>query len=334
MIRSRTATEQDGPRWTAAVIVAATLLLGGGAARADDRKAEAESLFTEGRTLAAQGSWEAACPKFAESYRLEAGLGTLLNLASCQEQLGRTASAWASFREALALAQRTADRRAAFARKHADALEKKLSRLAIVVPAEVAVPGLEILRDGVAVGPASWGSAIAIDPGEHAVEARAPGHASFSATVKVGPAADVVTLKIPPLAPEAAAGAPPSPAPVARRAPAAAPHEPPAPARASALGPIVGASAIGIGAGALVASVVAGLLAMRKDGKAADHCPTDTTCDREGLGASESAHDLAAVATVAGAAGVVLVLAGVSTFLFWPRAAQRARLERFPVLTF
>ena len=43
----------------------------------------------------------------ARQYRLDPGAGTLLNLGDCYEKSGRTASGWAAFREAVAVAHRT-----------------------------------------------------------------------------------------------------------------------------------------------------------------------------------------------------------------------------------
>src|SRR3954467_9213570 len=68
------------------------------------QKATAEALFEEGRKLMAEGKAADACPKFADSEQLDASSSTLLNLASCYEKLGRTASAWATYREAASLA--------------------------------------------------------------------------------------------------------------------------------------------------------------------------------------------------------------------------------------
>ena len=56
----------------------------------NDRVA-AEALFDEGRNLVAAGKIAEACPKFADSQRLDPSPSTLLNLASCWEKLGRTA---------------------------------------------------------------------------------------------------------------------------------------------------------------------------------------------------------------------------------------------------
>ena len=62
---------------------------------AQSNKATAEALFTEGRALATSGKCAEAIPKFQASQKLDPGVGTLLNLAECYEQVGKTASAWA-----------------------------------------------------------------------------------------------------------------------------------------------------------------------------------------------------------------------------------------------
>ena len=48
----------------------------------------AESLFREGKRLSSEKKFSEACPKFEESYRLDPGLGTLLNLATCHLSFG------------------------------------------------------------------------------------------------------------------------------------------------------------------------------------------------------------------------------------------------------
>src|SRR5688572_3120545 len=64
----------------------------------------ADGLFDQGRKLMGDGNYALAAQKLEESHRLEPAPGTLLNLAECYVKLGRTASAWSTYRTAAALA--------------------------------------------------------------------------------------------------------------------------------------------------------------------------------------------------------------------------------------
>src|SRR5882757_7685464 len=112
----------------AAASVAALIVICGqsGTARAQSAdKATAEVLFNQGRALLAEGKLAEACPKLAESLRLDTGIGTMLYLAECYERSGKTASAWAEFREAQATASKEGDAREHIAKDRADLLEPK-----------------------------------------------------------------------------------------------------------------------------------------------------------------------------------------------------------------
>lgn len=63
-------------------------------------KATADALFRAGKELLESGKVAEACAKLAESQRIDPRLGTLLNVAACHEQEGRTATAWSEFNEA------------------------------------------------------------------------------------------------------------------------------------------------------------------------------------------------------------------------------------------
>src|SRR5262249_9549066 len=148
--------------------------------------AAAEALFNEAEKLVASKDYAQACPKYAESLRLDPGVGVMLYLGDCYEHLGKTASAWAEYREAEDLATKRADtKRAALANTRAERLAPKLSRLTIVVATEARVPGLEVKRDGESVGTGQWGTPVPLDPGPHALSASAPGKQSWESSVTI-----------------------------------------------------------------------------------------------------------------------------------------------------
>ncbi len=136
----------------------------------NDDRALALTLFKRGRELMDAGEVDAACRSFEESQRLDPGGGTLLNLAVCHEQQGKTATAWGEYAEGLAQARRDArSDRIDLARDRMAALEPKLVRLQInVVGGAESV--VKILRDGRPMPREAWGVAVPIDPGEHRIE--------------------------------------------------------------------------------------------------------------------------------------------------------------------
>ncbi|MGC4069242.1 MAG: hypothetical protein QM784_32255 [Polyangiaceae bacterium] len=119
-------------------------------------KAAAVVLFDEAEALAARGELQAACPKYAESHRLDPQLGALLHVADCYERVSQFARAWSGFREAAELAEKRGDSRVSVARARAIALEARVSRLSVIVPETSRVSGLAIFVDGVELGRASW----------------------------------------------------------------------------------------------------------------------------------------------------------------------------------
>jgi hypothetical protein len=140
----------------------------------------AQSLFDEGRRLMDAGHFDEACPRFADSQRLDPGGGTVLNLALCYEKLGKLALAYSTYNEALSLAISEHRReREDFARQRIGALETRLPRLRLRVtdpPAD-----LTIDLDGRPVPASAWGMATPVDPGRHTVDASAPGFPPFQA---------------------------------------------------------------------------------------------------------------------------------------------------------
>lgn len=165
-------------------LVAATVCVPLRASAQQRDPAAAQALFDEATRLAASGGYPEACAKFAESNRLDPGIGTQFHLSDCYEQSGRFASAWAGFLEVASQARASgqSDReRAALSR--AGKLEARLPKLSIEVPADARVRGLEVRRDGILVGEAQWGTLVPVDPGDHVVVASAPGKVTVARTV-------------------------------------------------------------------------------------------------------------------------------------------------------
>ncbi|MDI1445919.1 hypothetical protein [Polyangium sp. 6x1] len=317
--RAASAPRARAPRriLAAALTLAASIALAPGhaAAQGGDKKAIAEEAFLRGRELLDQGKPAEACPKFEESARLDPSVGALLNLALCNEQLGRTATAWARYKEAATLAHATGDTdRLRIAEEFAGKLAPKLSRLRVEATSPAA--GLVIERDGEVLGSALLGDAIPVDPGEHTIEATAPGFLSWSTKIVVGKDADVKTVSVPALAPD------PSVKPVEKiDAP---------PAGSSGANGLRTAAFVagGLGAVALGVGAVFGGLASSDVGAAEPLCP-GKKCNAEGFALIEGAQTKALVSTIGFSMGGAALAAGVVLF-FVSRSPAKERAPEAP----
>lgn len=321
----------------------AALLAGTWAASARAQSSDAalaESLFREGKRLSAEHKFAEACPKFAESYKLDPGLGTLLNLATCHESAGKPASAWAEFSEAAARAKREGDsERAQLAGEHMQALEPKLAHLTINVAPGAAVPGLLVKFDSRELSSASFGLPIAIDPGKHQVEASAPGKQSHAQSFDTPPQPTTLAITVPVLQDLAAPATTPIAPPPA--APAAAPVLPAtAPVAARPSLPANGGSHTG----AIVSGVATGLFAVGAgisgvlySSKRSDFNSANNPSDSSRSDKRDAAQTLGAVNLVC--TGGALVSAGLFVYFLASSgsgespARASARLEVAPVFS-
>jgi hypothetical protein len=299
-------------------------------------KAAAEALFDRGVTLLRTGDYKQACAKLEASERIDPAVGTLLYLGTCYERLGRTASAWATFREASSLAQSTGQTdRAEIARGRAARLEADLAYLTIVVPAAAHLPELVVRRAGSVIGADAYGVPLPTDPGGVSIEASSPGYNPFVATVTLA-VRDHRTLTIPELVkkPESSAPAPSSPdaqrlgqkptdpVPVAPLTPAE-----PGPSASRVAAYSLGALGIvGIGVGSYF-----GIKAIQQNRAAKDQhqCSGDTCPDRQGLASTDDALNAARVSSVAFAAGGGLLALGIVVYVLSPNQSA-ARLALSP----
>lgn len=193
-----------GSRRAGLALVVATALLAP-SARADGSTADqtlAQSLFDAAVKLMEQGHFAEACPKLAESQRLDPGGGTLLNLGFCREKEGKLASAWAAYNDALSQAVRDGRRdRQATAQVHVDELAGKVAKLSIdVSDAAKTTPGIEIRLDDAPVRQAAWSVLTPIDRGEHTLVVTAPSKREYRTRVTVTSDGTVRHVSIPALA--------------------------------------------------------------------------------------------------------------------------------------
>jgi hypothetical protein len=310
------------------VAITASALVAPGAASAQvNDKAMAEALFQDARDLMKQGKIAEACARFEQSQKVEQKLGTLLNLASCHEELGRTASAWAEFTEAAGQAARAGeDKRADFARQHVKALEAKLSKIVLVRRDKS--EGLTFALDGRALDAGIAGAPLPLDPGQHTVLVRAPGREPWQTVVLVPEGPILVTVAVPPLAPAAAAPAPaPPPAPAASAPPPVAPpaSPPPRPRRREEPGlPVAATVSFAIGGAGLVLGAITGGVSLGMTASLKGKC-TNKVCPDDELGRLSTANTVANVSNVGfGVAGAGLVTGLLVMLIASPPRDDRA----------
>ena len=349
-------------RWV--VVVASSLAMTGAMTGAMTQPAgaqpagtQADALFRQGKVLMAAGKLEEACAAFDASQQLDPAVPTLLNQANCRERNGQLATAWGLFleveRQTRAFSDLASQQMHKTATDRAARLEPRLSTLRIQVPADSRIDGLEILRNGDVLEPATWNQALPIDGGTYTIVARAPGDARWSSTVVVAAEHDARTLDVPNLHAAKLVAAPVA-APVGEAAPVvrapapgteAAPviHAPPRgpPAAGSPTSPPTSSPtgsmwsgkrklAVGVAGGGVLALAVGGVL-----GVSATHRQHDAQalCPDRRLGCDDapranellrSGHDRATFANVAfGVGAAAVIAAGALWFTGAPEAPGR-----------
>lgn len=287
-------------------------------AHAQTSEAVAESLFQDGKRSLQAEDYEHACPRLAQSYKIDPAGGTVLLLAICYEQQGKLASAWARYNDALALAKRDArEDRERRAREGLETVEPKLSYIKLTLdPTSHGIAGLTLSIDGTEL-PAISDTRLPIDPGLHQIIIRAPNYEDWKTEINVGGPAAMKDVWVPALRSEPrVAATSPSPAPTAPPVPVeatsattteAVSH---AEARRSAY-VIGGAGIAAIGVGAYF-----GIRAIKLNHDADQLCPTNQ-CRAGQLGALgkiEDARSSARAATILMGAGSAAV---VSAAILW-----------------
>jgi hypothetical protein len=292
---------------TSAAIVLAVALALPRVAAAQSNTALAESLFKEGKTLLAAKDYAAACPKFAESAKLDPASGTYYALGLCYEGAKKYASAWSAYLDAATSARRDRnDDREKNANKKAADVEKLVPRVAFkVAPSTAALAGVELAVDGQVLPAASW-NAAPIDGGSHRLVVKAQGKKDYEASFDVSPSPAKNEVSVPELADV------PAPPPVA--GPAA-----PLPPESSQSGmKIAGFAFIGVGAASVAAGAIFGAMALSASSDVKKVCSVQSCTDPSAVDENERAKTFADVSTITFIAGAALAATGVVLVLVAP----------------
>jgi hypothetical protein len=287
--------------------VAALIVLWPGAAAANDPAAAREQVKI-GYALSTEGKCDEAIPHFVESLRLEPKAVTLINLANCEEKVGRLADALGHWADARARAQSEAQRPIEEeAEKRQKALEPRVPKLTIIAP-----KGTIVVRDGVALGEPSIGTPLPVNPGAHVIVASAKGRAEAKTEIKI---AERESKRIE-VAPGEKLPDPPPPPPSASKSGGDTAEE----WKPSALAWLgLSAAVVGVGVGS-----VTGAMALGKASTAKSDCPNHLCPDQSKLDDTVTqGRTLGTISTIAFAVGGVGALVAVYGFVI---AKPKARV--------
>jgi tetratricopeptide (TPR) repeat protein len=288
--------------------------------RAQTRGAEsagAETLFQQGVALMNDGRVEQACSKFEGSQSLDPALGTLLRLGDCYDRLGKTASAWTTFQDAVSLARnrKEAERQQIGSERVAD-LERRLSWVQLTLATGQSQRDLSLRIDGRAVSLALLESPIPFDPGAHQLELSAPGRHGWTGSIEVTPGPSRQTLELPQLELEASPSMPPAVPKMSSREPARRGGD------RRPWGIVIGsAGLLGLGVGGVLS-----YQALRVNDDARSECNSHNLCSARGVEQRNSAIGYANGATVAVVAGGVLLAGGLGLVL-WGSSEEAPETE-------
>ena len=173
-----------------------------------------------------------------------------------------------------------------------------------------------MFRDGQPIGRGLFGVPVPVDPGEHQLEARAPGRQPWTSIERVGADGDSITVTVPELLPDPTAAAPPKPGapPPPPSGVVAADIEPPRSGSQRTVGLVLGAGGlVSLGVGA-----VFGARAISKNGDAEDQCPNNRCTTQAGEDVNDQAKSAATLANVFVIGGAALAVTGVVLYLTAP----------------
>ena len=137
--------------------------------------------FQQATELEQAGNWTAALQAFREVGRVRMTPQVRFHIAVCEEKLGRLVAALGGYELALADADKVGPDFKGEVEENVTKLRARIPKLVIQRGAGATSASIEL--DGVAVGDSSVGVEVPLDPGPHAVTAKAPNRKPFEASV-------------------------------------------------------------------------------------------------------------------------------------------------------
>ncbi len=300
-----------------ALASATALVFASSSAHAGDPAAAREQVKL-GYQLAQDGKCDEAIPHFVESLKLDAKAITLINLAQCEEKIGKLSDALGHWVEARARAQfENNGPIEEEAEKRAKALEPRIPKLTIVLVG--GTPDAEVVRDGVVLGAASMNVPLPVNVGAHTLVVRAKDREETTEKLTVAEGENKrIELKL---------GAP-------RKAVAAPPVTGPAPDTSTSGGtsPLVyvgfGTAIVGVAVGSIT-----GIIALGAGSDAKNDCPSGKCSTPDQQDAAKSGQTAGTISTIAFIVGGVGAAVGVYG-LVWgkPKTSTSVAFDVGPTL--
>jgi hypothetical protein len=296
-------------------------------ASTEDHEGQRSELYREATKAAGAGRWAEAKERLRAALAIRSSPKILFSLAQAEEQLGQLASAQADYARALENGATEGKGDVVQAAEQAQrALGPRVPHVRVSVAGVATESIASMTLDD---QPIALATAVAVDPGEHRLVARARGMRSATLTLKVeeGEQLDRVLSLVPEetSAPVPAPSVPP-PAPPVRGTKA----EPP-PETGGAVMRTTGLVVVGVGAIALGVGAVFGVESMSKHQDAERACPDATCPTATGAGLWHDAVSSGNASNVAFVVGGIGLLAGaILWFAAPPSTGPSARVGLGP----
>lgn len=266
-------------------------------------EALATELFNRGKQLSAEGKHAEACPKFAESAKLDPRVGTLGQLAACEERLQHLVSARAHWQQAANLARAQGDQRLSLAEKELTRIDAMVPKVRIVIPSD-APREMTIRLDQLQVGLSSIGVPIPLDPGSHTITVLVSGKPAWNKTVQLRANGAVTPIEIPMLDENEDADAP------------AGPTAPPVAGSSTGTMTTVGVVAGGVGiVGLAVGAYFGGVAQAKLDDSNDLGCTEDNSCPEPAAERRDDARTAGDLSTIFFLAGGALLAGGITLWI-------------------